>query len=83
MRHFLATRILWTAYTHDLPTRLPTNAQLVSLQGLCELEYYGKKEGVVKPKKSFLLRTMAPLGPMVPCRTRSTAFSMRSATTRC
>ena len=60
---FLATRILWTAYTHDLPARLPTNAQLVSLQGICELEYFGKKEGAIKPKKSFIMRAMAPLGP--------------------
>jgi hypothetical protein len=62
VRQFLATRILWTAYTHDLPSRLPTNAQLVSLQGLCELECFGKKEAPVKPKKSFVLRAMAPLG---------------------
>jgi hypothetical protein len=62
VRRFLATRIIWTGYTHDLPGRLPTNAQLVSLQGLCELEYFGKREGAIKPKKSFVLRAMAPLG---------------------
>ena len=61
VRRFLATRVLWTAYTHDLP-RAAGRAQLVSLQGLCELEYFGKKEGAIKPKKSFVLRAMAPLG---------------------
>ena len=62
VRRFLATRVLWTAYTHDLPVRLPPRAQLVSLQGLCELESFAKKEGAIKPKKSLVLRAMAPLG---------------------
>ena len=61
VRRFLDTRVLWTEYMHDLPARLPKGAELSSLQGLCELEYFGKKEGAVKPKKSFILRMTAPL----------------------
>jgi hypothetical protein len=61
VRRFVSTRIIWTAYTHDLPARLPRNAQLTALHGLCELEYFGRKEGAIKPKKSFLLRATAPL----------------------
>ena len=83
VRRFLATRILWTAYTHDLPARLPANAQLVSLQGLCELEYFGKKEGAIKPKKSFILRAWRRSAPTARCRMRSTASSTRFATTPC
>mgnify|MGYP000856976578 CR=1 FL=1 len=62
VRRFLESRILWTAYTHDLPGRLPADAMLTSLHGLCELEYFGKKkEGTTKPKKSLVLRATAPV----------------------
>ena len=60
VQRFLATRILWSAYTHDLPARLPDNAQFVMLQGFCELEGFGKK-GAIKPKKSFDLHVTAPI----------------------
>jgi Tfp pilus assembly protein PilN len=62
VRKFLATRIIWTAYTRDVAARLPASASLNSLYGLCELEYFGKqKEGVLKPKKSFVVRASAPI----------------------
>ena len=62
MRRFLATRILWSAYTHDLPARLPDNAQFASLQGCCEVENLGKKAGAGKQRKSFNLHVAVPLG---------------------
>jgi hypothetical protein len=61
MHKFLATRILWSSYTHDIPARLPDDAVLSSFQGLSELEFVGKKEGGVKPKKSLVLRGAAPI----------------------
>ncbi len=62
VQRFLATRILWSAYTHDLPARLPDNAQFVSLEGACELENMAKKAVAGKPKKVFNLHVTAPLG---------------------
>ena len=59
---FSPRRILWSAYTHDLPARLPDNAQFVSLEGFCELENFGKKGAAIKPKKSFNLHVTAPIG---------------------
>lgn len=62
VRKFLASRVLWSSYTHDVANRLPAGATLSSFQGLCELEFLGKqKEAAVKPKKSFTLRAEAPI----------------------
>jgi hypothetical protein len=61
IRKFLSTRVLWTSYAHDIPTRLPANAWLSSFEGICELEAGKKKESGVKPKKSFILRVAAPI----------------------
>jgi hypothetical protein len=62
IRKFLSTRIVWTAYTHDIPSRLPADATLNSFQGLCELEKKGKKdEKSTKPKKSLTMRIGAPI----------------------
>jgi hypothetical protein len=62
MRKFLDTRIIWTAYTHDLPSRLPDNATINSFQGVCEMEKKGRKDDqAMKPKKSILLRINAPI----------------------
>jgi hypothetical protein len=64
VRKFLESRILWTPYTHDLPARLPAQAYLTSVHGLCELTDQGKKkEATIKPKKSFVLRGAAPISP--------------------
>jgi hypothetical protein len=62
VRRFVGSRILWTSYTHDISARLPDSATLNSFYGLCELEFFGKqKEGVLKPKKSFVVRAAAPI----------------------
>jgi hypothetical protein len=62
VRGFLASRILWTSYTHDIPARLPANALLNSMQGICELEIAGKKkESASQLKKSFVMRATAPI----------------------
>jgi hypothetical protein len=62
IRRFVSSRIIWTSYTHDIASRLPASATLNSFQGLCELEYFGRqKEGVLKPKKSFVIRAAAPI----------------------
>lgn len=62
VRRFLDSRVLWSSYTHDIPARLPTNAQLTMFHGLNEMECIGRKrEGEIKPKKSLLLRVSAPI----------------------
>jgi hypothetical protein len=62
IRGFLSTRVVWTAYTHDIPSRLPKTATLNSFQGICELEKKGKKaDQFIKPKKSFIMRIGAPI----------------------
>lgn len=62
IRKFMGTRILWTSYAHDIPMRLPKNAVLSGLEGLCDLEMLGKKkESAIKSKKSFLIRVNAPI----------------------
>jgi len=59
VRKFVSTRIIWTAYTHDISTRLPADATMTMFQGLCELETSGKN--AVKPKKVFTIRASAPI----------------------
>jgi hypothetical protein len=62
IRKFLATRIVWTSYTQDIPSRMPANATLNSFQALCEMEKKGRKDDkALKPKKSFMLRIQAPI----------------------
>jgi hypothetical protein len=62
IRKFLATRIVWTAYTQDIPSRMPANATLNSFQAICEMEKKGRKDDkALKPKKSFMLRIQAPI----------------------
>src|SRR5262249_20103644 len=53
IRKFLSTRVVWTAYTHDIPERLPENSKLNSFYGICEMEKKGRKDDKsLKPKKS-------------------------------
>lgn len=62
IKRFMGTRVLWTTYTHDIPTRLPANATINGFEGISDLEILGKKkESGVKLKKSFLLRLAAPI----------------------
>ena len=61
IRGFLSSRIVWTAYTRDIPSRLPSNARLMSFFGVCELERQGKKKKSLKSKKSLVLRVEVPI----------------------
>jgi hypothetical protein len=58
VRTFLDSRILWSAYAHDISTRLPANAVLIAFDAQCGLEGGGKGA----PKKSLKLRATAPFG---------------------
>jgi Tfp pilus assembly protein PilN len=53
---FLSTRIVWSDYLRDLPTRLPLNVSLSSIGATCELDQSGKNEGGEKAKRSLTLR---------------------------
>jgi len=53
---FLSTRIVWSDYLRDLPTRLPLNVSLSDVWAVCEFEESGKKEGGRKMKRSLSLR---------------------------
>ena len=44
MVKFVSTRIIWTDYLNDLPTRLPPNVSLTNLGAMCEYQEGGKKE---------------------------------------
>jgi hypothetical protein len=55
---FLSTRVLWSNYLRDLPTRVPSNAGLWNLAGFCELKETSKKETERRTKKSLTLRGM-------------------------
>lgn len=59
VRRFLTSRIIWSDYLRDLPTRLPTNACLSSISGFCELEDTGKKKQERKSSQCMTLRGMA------------------------
>lgn len=47
---FLKTRILWSDYLRDLPTRLPSNVTLSNIWAMCELESTEKKAGFGRKK---------------------------------
>ena len=56
---FLSTRIVWSDYLRDIPTRLPTDACLVNVWANCEMKEMVKKKHARKPKKSLTLTAMA------------------------
>jgi hypothetical protein len=62
IRKFVDSRVLWTAYTCDLPARLPPAVEMTCLQGVAELASFAKKDSG-KAKKSLVLRGTAPLPP--------------------
>jgi hypothetical protein len=69
VRRFLADRVVWAAYLHDLPGRLPEQARLVSLEGRCELPGPSRNGAApTPPRTSLLLRAVAPTpsGGVVP-----------------
>jgi len=53
---FLSSRVVWSDYLRDLPTRLPLNVSLANIWAVCEFEESGKKEGGRKMKKYLTLR---------------------------
>jgi hypothetical protein len=57
---FLSTRIIWSDYLRDIPTRLPPNVILVNIWAISEYRETGAKKegGSQKLKKSFSLRGM-------------------------
>lgn len=61
VHRFLSSRVRWSDYLHDLPTRLPPNACLSHVWGFCELGESGGKNKV-KPAKSLTLRCLSRFG---------------------
>ena len=62
VRKFLGSRIVWTSYARDIPTRMPKQVTINGIEGMCDLETSGKKkDGGMKLKKSFILRLSAPM----------------------
>ena len=55
VNEFLSSRIIWSDYLRDLPTRLPSNACLSNIWGVSEMKELSKKE-VRKVKKSLTIR---------------------------
>jgi Tfp pilus assembly protein PilN len=53
---FLSTRVIWSDYLSDLPTRLPTNACLSNIWAVCELKEMNKKKQGRKVKQSLTMR---------------------------
>jgi Tfp pilus assembly protein PilN len=58
VENFLSTRILWSNYLRDLPTRLPRNACLTDIMGEYEMQD-GSKKRQRKAKRVLTLRGMA------------------------
>lgn len=59
---FLSTRMIWSDYLRDLPTRLPLNVSLSSVKAVCEFEESGKKEEGRKMDRSLTLRGVTSFG---------------------
>jgi len=59
VRRFLATRIVWSNYLRDLPTRLPPNACLSKIWATCEMPDMSKKKQKRDAKQSLTLSGMA------------------------
>jgi Tfp pilus assembly protein PilN len=58
IERFLSSRVIWTAYTHDLANRLPPRTTFTSLQGLAELESPGKRNAA---KRSLRVEAAVPV----------------------
>lgn len=56
MHRFLSTRVIWTDYLHNLPTRLPPNACLSNVWATCEMKSMGRKKIKRKTSQSLTLR---------------------------
>jgi Tfp pilus assembly protein PilN len=57
---FLSTRIIWSDYLRDLPTRLPANVSLSNFVASCEFQETAEKDSGIRRKinKSLSLRGM-------------------------
>ncbi len=53
---FLKTRVLWTNYLRDLPTRLPPNAGITDLYGFGEMPELGKRKHTRAINKSISIK---------------------------
>jgi hypothetical protein len=60
LHKFLDTRILWTAYTRDIATRLPASITLRQFQGVCAMPM-GKGDGGQAAKRSLLMQAQSTL----------------------
>jgi Tfp pilus assembly protein PilN len=58
VQKFLGTRVIWSNYLRDLPTRLPSNACLHSFHGQYELKNMGKNV-TQRPNQSLTICGMA------------------------
>jgi len=56
VHQFLSTRVIWTDYLRDLPTRLPPNACLSNVWASCEMKSMSKKKIKRKTSQSLTLR---------------------------
>ena len=56
---FLSSRILWSNYLRDLPTRLPANACLTNITAFCEMKEMAAKKHVRKTNNSITIRGIA------------------------
>jgi hypothetical protein len=56
VRRFLESRSLWSAYTHDISTRLPSTGLLSVCDGSCDLD-----TGRGQSNRSFVLRVKLPM----------------------
>lgn len=62
IRTFLATRIVWSDYIHDIAARVSPDVKVLSFSGKCELELMDKKRDAgMKPKKTLVLRLASPI----------------------
>ncbi len=56
IERFLSTRIIWSDYLRDLPSRLPPNAYLSSVWGFSEFKGTSKKSRQVRSNRSLTMR---------------------------
>ncbi len=59
VRKFVSTRIIWSNYLRDIPTRLPPDACLSNIWASCELAQMAKKKHKRRVNKSLTIRGMA------------------------
>lgn len=58
VERFLSTRVIWSDYLRDLPSRLPLNMCLSSIWATAEMKAMGKKKHKIRVNRSLTLRGM-------------------------